>query len=162
MAEDVPASGPGLSIREQRERERFSSSREGCCKKDGKLLLETIYTPIIDQLEPFGMSEDTRSLSYRTQDHQTDRQRATLSPLHGFRFLDWLLTGAYVFRRFTGNADYPICSWLVAHSYAEAGYYFGTDPSAANPDDIWDFVDEKPEYYQRIVELGPMTRFTDS
>ena len=64
-----------------------------------------------------------------------------------------------MFRRFTSNGEYPICSWLVAHSYAKAGYYFDTDPSAADPDDIWDFVDKKPEYYERIIELGPMSRF---
>lgn len=74
-------------------------------------------------------------------------------------FLDWLLTGAYVFRRFTSDGDYPICSWLVAHSYAKAGKDFGVSSGAADPDDIWDFVDKEPEYYERIVELGPMSRF---
>jgi len=82
--------------------------------------------------------------------------------LYGFgkviaHFLDWLLTGAYVFRRLTSDSRYPICSWLVAHAYAKASYTFGTDPGAADPDDIWDFVDKKPEYYQRIVELGPLS-----
>ena len=85
--------------------------------------------------------------------------------LYGFgkviaHFLDWLLTGAYVFRRLTSDSRYPICSWLVAHAYAKAGYTFGTDPGAADPDDIWDFVDKKPEYYQRIVELGPLSLFS--
>ncbi len=87
--------------------------------------------------------------------------------LYGFgkviaHFLDWLLTGAYVFRRLTSDSRYPICSWLVAHAYAKADYTFGTDPGAADPDDIWDFVDKKPGCYERIVELGPLTRFIGS
>jgi len=73
-------------------------------------------------------------------------------------FLDWLLTGAYVFRRLTQNGDYPICSWLVAHAYAKAGYDFGQPPGAADPDHIWDFVAGKPQYYACIVELGPLIR----
>jgi len=77
-------------------------------------------------------------------------------------FLDWLLIGAYVFRRLTQNGDYPICSWLVAHAYAKAGYDFGTPAGAADPDDIWDFVVTRTDYYRCIVELGPMTRFMDS
>ena len=74
-------------------------------------------------------------------------------------FLDWLLSGAYVFRRLTQNGDYPICSWLVAHAYAKAGYDFGQPPGAADPDHIWDFVTEKSDYYACVVELGPLTRF---
>lgn len=72
-------------------------------------------------------------------------------------FLDWLLTGAYVFRRLTSSSRYPICSWLVAHVYAAAGKHFGVSPGAANPDDIWDFVEKKPGYYERIIELGSLT-----
>jgi hypothetical protein len=74
-------------------------------------------------------------------------------------FLDWLLFGAYVFRRLTQDGDYPICSWLVAHAFSKAGYTFGVDPGAADPDDIWDFVVGNPGYYDRIAKLGPLTRF---
>jgi len=70
--------------------------------------------------------------------------------------LDWLLTGAYVFRRLTSDSRYPICSWLVAHAYAAADKHFGVSPGAADPDDIWDFVNKKPGYYERIVELGSL------
>jgi len=52
-------------------------------------------------------------------------------------FLDWLLTGAYVFRRLTSAPRYPIGSWLVAHSYSQAGKYFDVAPGAADPDAIW-------------------------
>lgn len=67
--------------------------------------------------------------------------------------LDWLLLGAYVFRRITRNGDYPICSWLVAHAFAKVGKDFGVHPGAANPDDIWDFVVEHPEVYEGIHPL---------
>ena len=75
-------------------------------------------------------------------------------------FLDWLCFGIYCFRRIARNGDYPICSWLVAHAYAKAGYTFGVAPGAANPDDIWDFVVSRPEYYECIVELGSLRRFS--
>ncbi len=39
-------------------------------------------------------------------------------------FLDWSLTGAYVFRRLTSSSRYPICSWLVAHSYCKGQLLF--------------------------------------
>ena len=70
--------------------------------------------------------------------------------------LDWCFTGIYFFRWFARNGNYPICSWLVAHAYGEAGYDFGVPREAANPDDIWDFVNDHPNYYEEIVELGPM------
>jgi len=71
-------------------------------------------------------------------------------------FLDSLLTGTYFFRRLTSSSRYPICSWLVAHAYSKAGKHFGVSPGAANPDDIWDFVDKRTKYYERIVELSSL------
>lgn len=74
-------------------------------------------------------------------------------------FLDWCFSGIYFFRWFARNGNYPICSWLVAHAYGEAGFDFGVPREAANPDDIWDFVNEHPHYYEEIVRLGPIKRF---
>ena len=71
-------------------------------------------------------------------------------------FLDWMLQGAYVFRRLARNNDYPICSWVVAHSYAAAGKNFNVNPGAASPDDIWDFVTNAPRKYTCIRELRPL------
>ena len=67
--------------------------------------------------------------------------------------LDWLLLGAYVFRRITLSSNYPICSWLVAHAFAKAGKYFDVEPGAAQPDDIWDFIQKNPDKYQLIHPL---------
>lgn len=66
---------------------------------------------------------------------------------------DWLLQGAYVFRRLTTQDDYPICSWVVAYAFAAAGKDFGVEPGAATPDDIWDFVTTHPEYYAEVLPL---------
>jgi len=66
---------------------------------------------------------------------------------------DWLLQGAYVFRRMTGD-KYPICSWLVAHAYAAIGKNFGVDTGEASPDDIWDFCIGNPDKYKCIFPLG--------
>ena len=77
-------------------------------------------------------------------------------------FLDWLLTGAYLFRRLTSDPRYPICSWLVAHSYSKAGKYFGVAPGAADPDDIWDFVVKHTDIYEPVIELGPLSRSSSS
>ena len=69
-------------------------------------------------------------------------------------FLDWTLFGAYMFRRLVPDSKYPICSWLVAHSFSKAGRHFGVEPSAATPDDIWDFVAERnPNKYKQIRSL---------
>ena len=68
---------------------------------------------------------------------------------------DWLLQGAYVFRRITGEDAYPICSWVVAHAFAVAGTHFGVEPGAATPDDIWDFVGDHPD---RFLEVHPLSR----
>ena len=70
--------------------------------------------------------------------------------------LDWILQGAYFFRRLGGIDDYPICSWVVAKSYAKADKTFGVPPGAASPDDIWDFVTRHPQRYMMVRSLGPL------
>jgi hypothetical protein len=73
-------------------------------------------------------------------------------------FLDWMFFGIYFFRRLVPNSRYPICSWLVAHSYSKAGKDFGVVPGAAEPDDIWDFIKEKrPQYFQEIHPLESLS-----
>jgi hypothetical protein len=68
--------------------------------------------------------------------------------------LDWVLQGAYVFRRIAGMDRYPICSWVVAKAYAAAGKDFGVAAGAATPDDIWDFVTSHPDKYECVWPLG--------
>jgi hypothetical protein len=71
--------------------------------------------------------------------------------------LDWVLQGAYVFRRLANQDGYPICSWVVAHAFAAAGRHFGVEPGAATPDDIWDFVTAHPDVYREVVALARLT-----
>lgn len=70
--------------------------------------------------------------------------------------LDWALQGAYVFRRLGRMDDYPICSWLVAHSYAKVGVHFGVEPGAATPDDVWDHVTSRPGEFIRLRTLATL------
>jgi len=74
---------------------------------------------------------------------------------------DWVLQGAYVFRRLTNDDRYPICSWLVACSFAKAGKNFGVAPGAAQPDDIWDFCTTENEKYTKVLGLGPLNTVLD-
>ena len=70
--------------------------------------------------------------------------------------LDWFLLGAYVFRRLANMDKYPVCSWVVAFSFKKAGKYFDVEPGAATPDDIWDFIQRKPEIYEEVYPLKPL------
>jgi len=74
---------------------------------------------------------------------------------------DWVLQGAYVFRRLTGSDRYPICSWVVAHAFAKAGKNFGVPPGAASPDDIHDFVEENGDVYAKIRGFEPIPTVDD-
>ena len=67
--------------------------------------------------------------------------------------LDWLLQGVYLFRRLNIRDDYPICSWVVAYAFLEAGKDFGVEPGRADPDDIWDFVTSRPDLYAQVRPL---------
>ena len=69
-------------------------------------------------------------------------------------FLDWCLGGRYVFRRMAAMDNYPICSWVVAQAYADAGLTFDVPAGSASPDDIWDFVTTNPDKYAPVHELG--------
>ena len=68
-------------------------------------------------------------------------------------FLDWCLGGVYFFRRLAMMDRYPICSWVVAYSYQNAGLGFGCSANAASPDDIWDWVSNPDNGY---VEIHPL------
>ena len=60
---------------------------------------------------------------------------------------DWLIGGAYVFRRLAGSQRYPICSWVAAWSYEEVGVEFGVPPGDADPDDIWRWGSTHPREF---------------
>lgn len=68
--------------------------------------------------------------------------------------IDWCLGGRYVARRVVAMDNYPICSWVVAQAYADAGLNFGVPAGAASPDDIWDFCLANPDKYEVVHELG--------
>lgn len=67
----------------------------------------------------------------------------------------------YLFRRISGDDNYPMCSWVDAHAYAAANKFFGVAPGAATPDDIWDFCTSNPDKYECIMPLGNLKRFME-
>jgi len=72
---------------------------------------------------------------------------------------DWFLFEKYVFRRLSRTDNFPMCSWLVAHAEAKVNRFFGVDPGAATPDDIWDFCVAHPEKYALVIPLGNLDTF---
>ena len=76
----------------------------------------------------------------------------TATSSSSFTSWTWLLLGAYVFRRLAGDR-YPICSWLVAHSFKKARLFFGVEADEAQPDDIWDFAQQNPGRYREFRPL---------
>lgn len=72
-------------------------------------------------------------------------------------FGDWLLQGAYIFRRLARNDYYPICSWLSGFSYAAGNVFFGKPPAQLQPDDMWDYVKSNSEEWECIYPLSRLS-----
>ena len=105
---------------------------------------------------PLNLAEEERKTIVQAAEAYVNRKFGWFQLIgHG---LDWFLQGAYVFRRLTGSHKYPICSWVVAHSFAKVGKRFGEDPGAASPDDICDFVEENPDKYQQVRDFPPLAQ----
>ena len=90
---------------------------------------------------PMNVSQDEVNVIVAAAEYYESRRYGW--PRLILHFLDWVLLGAYVFRRLAGDR-YPICSWLVAHSFKKAGLFFGVEPGEAQADDIWDFALQNP------------------
>ncbi len=70
--------------------------------------------------------------------------------------MDRVLGGRYFFRRLGRLKRYPICSYLVAQSFATIGKDFGVSVGHAQPDDIWDFVESNPDKYTVVRDFRPI------
>lgn len=103
---------------------------------------------------PLNLSPEQRAAIVAAAEDYVGRDYSYFKIL--LHLLDWILQGAYFFRRLGGLSDYPICSWVVAQSYAKAGKTFGVPAGAASPDDIWDFVTRHPHRYSMVRGLGPL------
>ena len=70
--------------------------------------------------------------------------------------IDRMIGGPYLFRRLARQDRYPICSWMVAWSYAAIGKDFGVSAKAADPDHIWDYCveGETKGQFLEIFALG--------
>lgn len=67
------------------------------------------------------------------------------------------LTGSevHILRSLMRMDRYPICSWVVAYAYAAGGVEFGVPAYAAQPDDIWDYV-QTSQLWLRVRPLVPL------
>ena len=128
-------------------------------------IVEASSTVLRHSMEGYWNSKNTKVAVFRpknitpaTRDHIVQRANSYVGRKYGYlkivaHFLDWILGGRYFFRRFAFMDKYPICSWVVAQAYADAGYTFGVDAGAASPDDIWDFVLTNIDKYDMIHGL---------
>lgn len=76
----------------------------------------------------------------------------------GLHLLDYWLALAfrrdvYFFRRLSVVDRYPICSYIVAHSYSAVGRNFGVAPGQASPDDILDYIEQHPDKWECVHPL---------
>lgn len=107
---------------------------------------------------PLNLSQKDKRTIVRTAEGYVGRSYGYFKLI--LHLLDWMLLGAYIFRRLACVDAYPICSWLVAHCYRKVRKNFRIDPGAASPDDIWDFVTTS-RHYTCVRPLHPLkARFT--
>ena len=99
---------------------------------------------------PMNVSQDEVNVIVAAAEYYESRRYGYFNLI--LHVLDWLLLGAYVFRRLAGDR-YPICSWLVAHSFKKARLFFGVEAGEAQPDDIWDFAQQNPGRYREVRPL---------
>ena len=100
---------------------------------------------------PLNLSEEETNKIVAYAEKQVGRSYGYLKIIA--HLLDWFFFGVYFFRRITNDSRYPICSWLVAYAFLQAGKDFNVEPGAAEPDDIWDFVNKNREKYSEIHPL---------
>lgn len=101
---------------------------------------------------------------YRPTNLTDEQQGAILAYLHdhvGNQY-GYGKIGMHLLRKLTGwdfwlkrqTDRWPICSYLVAKAWKQAGLDFGCDERLATPDDIHDFMIANPEKYQFVMTVG--------
>jgi hypothetical protein len=138
--------------------EKSWASHVGLATGD-RYIVEALVRGVVAREMPYGQRSaqvwrprnlsktDKRIITRHALDYVGEKYGWGKAVLHG---LDGALGGVYLFRRLAFVDAWPICSWIVASSYAKAGYTFGVDVGAASPDDIWDFVHSRADKYERV------------
>lgn len=133
--------------------------------KDTAVIVEASSKVVRRMMTNYARSKNTKVAIYRytkltgrEEDAIVDYSNNMVGAKYGYikivaHFLDWCLGGIYFFRRFAQMEKYPICSWLVAYAYQDAGLGFGIEANAASPDDIWDWVTDPDNGW---VEIHPL------
>lgn len=116
-------------------------------------------------MSAYALSKNTEVAVYRNMRLTNEQREAIVARANGYvgasygyvkivaHLLDWLLGGRYFFRRFAFMDRYPICSWVVAYAYLDAGLTFGVEAGQASPDDIWDWIYPNIRDYKEIHKL---------
>ena len=106
---------------------------------------------------PTNLTSDEIDIVVRAAESQVGKKYGYLKL--GMHLLDWLLGGARVFRFLLSGKSHPICSWLVAYAFAQAGKNFGMNENIADPDEIWDYVNEyNRNKYICVHKLAPFKK----
>lgn len=122
-----------------------------------KVEKHTIYSQYHDQKDKIAIYRPN-GLSNEDIQKIVDKANSYVGQPYGWlkivgHSLDYFTGGRYVFRRLFNSDNYPICSWVVAHSYKTAGLNFGCEPGMASPDDIWDYCITYTDKYTNILQL---------
>jgi hypothetical protein len=136
--------------------------------RDSAVIVEALTKVVRRRMSSYSQSRDTGVAIYRPLNVSPDqietivaRAEQYVGDSYGYfkiaaHFGDWCLGGRYFFRRIVSMDKYPICSWVVAQSFADAGLNFGVPAGMADPDDIMDFCASNLDKYEVIHAMAPM------
>lgn len=129
------------------------------------IIVEASSKVVRRPMNAYFMSKHTKVAIYRyglltdaEEDAVVNYSESMVGAKYGYvkilaHFLDWCIGGVYFFRRFAQMERYPICSWIVAYAYQDAGLGFGIEANAASPDDIWDWVTNQDNGWRQVHPL---------
>jgi len=130
------------------------------CSLDEPTIIEALHKVKINSLYKY-MKKDTPFVVHRLKRQLSSKQEKALhlaackniGRRYGYfkiivHAMDKLLNNQYVFRRILYSDQFPICSWVVAHCYEEAGLSLGGHADELQPDDILDFLERSPDFYE--------------
>lgn len=134
------------------------------------VIVEASSKVIRRHMGAYAKSTSTKVAIYRLKSLRSEEKCAIVTAANAYvgkkygylkivaHFLDWCLGGVYFFRRMAMMDNYPICSWLVAYAYLNAGLGFGVEASGASPDDIWDWVTDPENGYEEVHPLELLSK----
>lgn len=88
------------------------------------------------------------------KDHQVDAVISWAKSYVGKKYGIWkIILHLLGLQKLAFDNNTPICSWVVAKSFAAIGINFGCSPESADPDDIYDYCKAHSDKFTCIVPL---------